>query len=411
MKNESDKLYECLPSKNDLVGVEFTKDIPNIYFPLGYRIPSDEGEKLKSILDILQTLSLCKEDGSFENYDYNSDNANVIPINSYLWIINDYLKNGLYNVYEKKYIQSQKGKINWKRTLRTKAIYDNDEIYYLNPITEVKTKYDNIITEIHAICVNISINKLGWLFGKIPLVEGVVDTYDSDMYLDVLNNELAKTFNDNKKTLIRHLINILKEKIDDDELDVVNNLLTTKYYNAWEKMIDSVFGNVNNKEDFFPEIVWQLDGKNPENTMRPDTIIEKDKKIYIVDAKYYKYGVEENGSLPGAEAIDKQLTYGEYNVYKQKTEYVYNAFIMPFDMNDNLFKSDVPLKTIGTVKSVGRDKDHLYENIVILLMDTKYLIDLYYNKNGINDRLSANRLLIDSILDEIKLLKKKKHNS
>lgn len=34
----SDKVYRCLPSDNNVVGVEFTNEKINIYFPIGYNI-------------------------------------------------------------------------------------------------------------------------------------------------------------------------------------------------------------------------------------------------------------------------------------------------------------------------------------------------------------------------------------
>lgn len=402
VKQENNKkIYQCL-SSTDLVGVEFSENIINIYFPLGYRIPKDELQEKKAVLDLLKTLSLCKNIDEQNPYSFNRGDKDNIPINSYLWVINDYLKNGLYNVTEKKYVQSQKGKINWKRTFKTKPIFSEDEIVFLNPIVEQKTKIDNIITLIHAICVNESIKKIGWLLGDIPHVIINEKKYDKYYYLSILNQELLKSFNDRKKTLLKHLINILDKKSENETPDRVNNLLTNKYNIAWEKMIDYVFGNVLDKSKYFPEIKWHIRGfKNPSPSMRPDTIIDKNDTTFILDAKYYKFGVIENGTLPGVEDVDKQITYGEYN-YRKYNKEIYNAFIMPFDMNSNLFKSDIPIKTIGTVESVGRKSlKKPLENIVLILMDTKYLMDLYLKKETKDEEL-----LLKSIISEISLLEK-----
>lgn len=403
--NQNQKMYKCLHSTNS-VGIEFKKDIINIYFPLGYKIPdcNNEIEEKKAILDLIRTISLCKNNGEREEYNFENGETENIPVNSYLWLINDYLKNGLYNVFEKKYIQSQKGKINWKKTFKTKPVFNEKEIVYLNPITELKSKNANIISEIHAVCVNISIDKIGWIFGSINKIDNYQQSYTDDMYLDILNRELVKTFDDKKKILLRHLINVISKKSNNDMSDLVNDLLTNNYQIAWEKMIDHVFGNVIDKKEFFPEIIWDLHKKNnPKPTMRPDTIIKNNKEIYIIDAKYYKYGVEENGSLPGAEAIDKQITYGEFNSDKFNTSEVYNAFIMPFNMNDELFKSSIPIITIGNVRSIGRTSTGKpYEKIVVILMDTKYLIDLFFHRIE-KDEI----LLIKNIMNELDIDKKK----
>lgn len=406
--NHNQKMYRCLHSTSS-VGIEFKENIINVYFPLGYKIPdnNNETEEKKSILDLIRTISLCKNNDEYEEYDFDGGQIDNIPVNSYLWIINDYLKNGLYTVHEKKYIQSQKGKINWKKTFKTRPIFNDHEIVYLNPITEVKTQYDNIISEIHSICINISIEKIGWIFGNISKIDNYQRSYTDDIYLDIINKELSKTFNDRKKTLLKHLINIISKNSNNDKSDFVNDLLVNNYQYAWEKMIDYVFGNVINKEDYFPEVIWRFhDDNNPKRTMRPDTIIEKNenKKIYILDAKYYKYGVEKNGSKPGVESVDKQITYGEYNSKKYDTEEVYNAFIMPFDMTNDLFKSEEPIKNIGMVESVGRSSTkYPYEKIVVILMDTKYLIDLYFNRIAKDEKM-----LINSIMEELSLYKKEK---
>ena len=67
------KIYNCLPSK-DKVGIEFGNNVINIYFPLGYDIPKyddnhkQEIEERKSILDLLKTISLCKNKNTSNKY-------------------------------------------------------------------------------------------------------------------------------------------------------------------------------------------------------------------------------------------------------------------------------------------------------------------------------------------------------
>lgn len=396
----SEKIYRCLQSK-DSVGIEFEKDIINVYFPLGYDIPklSDSREQRKqekkAILDIIKTISLCKNNESEYKYNHNSGKNREIPIYSYLWILNNYLKNGLYNVMDKKYISSQKGKINWKRTINTKPFFSEDEIVYLNPIAEVNTKEDNIITEIHAICINYCIDKIGWIFGNISKITGYQQTLPDMVYINILHRELVKTFNDRKKTLLNHLLKILINKSENDEADIKNNMLVDNYHYAWEYMIREVFGNDNeNIKEYFPTITWSLKyKKGPKPRMRPDTVIKKDNDLYIIDAKYYKYGVLENGNLPGAEDVDKQITYGEFNNYRYNN--VYNAFLMPYNKNENEFNSNLNILDIGNVKSNARiaSNGEKYKKIAIILVDTKYLIDCFYKRNKKDEEALINSII------------------
>ena len=381
------KIYKCLPSE-DKVGIEFIKDSINIFFPLGYDIPHYDDEKIqkieekKAILDLMKTISLCKNNGENYKYNYNYGKNKEIPINSYLWLLNDYLNNGLYNAKEKHYIESQNGKINWKRTFNTQPLFSNDEIVYLNPIVEVNTRLDNIITEIHAKCINICINKIGWLFGNIKKCEGYKQSLPDAVYISILKKELAISFNDKKKTLINHLIKVVLNASDIDGLDSTNNLLVDNYYYAWERMVSGVFGNDNeNLKKYFPSIKWNLKyGEYYNPKMRPDTVIKKEHKLYILDAKYYKYGVIEGGSLPGAGDIDKQITYGEFN--NKKFEEVYNAFILPYNKNNNPFGSNSNILDIGNVENNARigNQTEYFKKVAIILVDTKYLIDCFFKR-------------------------------
>ena len=401
--NMNKKIYKCLPSI-DKVGIEFTKDFINIYFPLGYDIPNyndkiiQEKEEKKAILDIIKTISLCKNNGENYKYNYNYGKNKEIPINSYLWILNDYLKNGLYNTKERHYLKMQNGKINWKRTFNTQPIFSDDEIVYLNPIVELNTKSDNIITEIHAKCVNICINKIGWIFGNIKKCEGYKQSLSDATYLKILNQELSVSYNDKKKELLNHLIKVILNKSDLDESDLTNSFLVDNYHYAWERMISKVFGNDNeNIKDYFPSIKWNLRYKDYHNPkMRPDTVIEKGNVLYILDAKYYKYGVLEEGSLPGAGDIDKQITYGEFN--NQKYDEVYNAFILPYNKNDNFFGNSSNILDIGNVENNARisNKQEPFKKIAIILVDTKYVIDCYFKR----DKKNENEL-IDSIISAL----------
>lgn len=395
------RIFKCLPSTNK-VGVEFNKDIINIYFPAGYDIPKESNEIVQksSILDILKTISLCKNNGEGYEYNYNSGEEKEIPINSYLWLLNDYLKNGLYNVKEKHYIVSQKGKINWKRTFETKPFFSNNEIVYLNPKVEINTKTDNIITEIHAICINICIDKIGWLFGDFERCDGYKQSLSDEMYIDILNRELLSSFEDKKKTLLNHLIKVLSNLTDNDQLDYKNDLLVDNYHYAWEVMIRKIFGNDNdNLKKYFPKIEWRLKySKEPKPSMRPDSVINKGDTLYIIDAKYYRYGVDENGSLPGAEDVDKQITYGEFN--NKNFEQVYNAFVMPYNKNDNRFKNDKIILDIGNVQNNARiyeENKETFRKVAAILIDTKYVIDCYFKREK-----KLEKELIESIINSIK---------
>ena len=88
----------------------------------------------------------------------------------------------------------------------------------------------------------------------------------------------------------------------------------------------------------------------------------------------------EGGSLPGAGDIDKQITYGEFN--NKKFEEVYNAFILPYNKNNNPFGSNSNILDIGNVENNARigNQTEYFKKIAIILVDTKYLIDCFFKR-------------------------------
>ena len=398
----------CLEDEFGRVGIKFEKNKVSIYFPLGYNIPSNEFPNLqrKSVIDILTTMSLSKIKDLYDDYENEIGSIDVFPIHAYLWVLNDYISNGLYNEKEKVYIRSQVGKTNWKRTFATNALYSEQGAIYLTPYVDKKRTIDNIITEIHALCINHSIEQIGWLFGKVEKVDYKYDNKHKDYYIQVLNEELRKSFNDRKKTLLINMLSIIKGKFDYNSTESVNDILTTNYSHAWEKMVDSVFGNDSIK-NYRPELKWcNLPRKVSDPLMRPDTIIKRKNKreLFIIDSKYYKYAVIDNGNLPGAEDIDKQITYGDYcsnpHNFDKPLEYdiekIYSAFIVPYNKYNNKFRFNDDFVYAGYAESKARTNNSgnsQHKNIALMLMDTKYLIDCYLHKSKANSDD-----LVDSIL-------------
>ena len=131
----------------------------------------------------------------------------------------------------------------------------------------------------------------------------------------------------------------------------------------------------------------------------------KEKKVYILDAKYYKYGLTGNiNDLPATASVQKQITYGDYveNKFGKSKVDIYNAFIMPFN---KLMKNDDNYKfvSIGTADWVNYNKcasNHKY--VVGILADTKNLIETYSRKNC-QEIEQLSRLIVNSV-ENIKIL-------
>ncbi len=389
MKNNLRDLCHNVTDNDDtFVGIRYEEEKVNICFPLGYQIPDSAKECKNSIFDLISVINLVKSEKNDIEYSEIRGESYEIPLNSYIWLIKDYLTNGLYYDLEKSYKSKINGKINWKRTLKTKSYISNGNIVYLNPIVEKSSKEENIITMIHILCLKSSIEKIGWLFGDIYLPNITISENNIDYYIAILKTKLMHSYVDHKKQLINHMILILEEK-SDAKIKNKNFKYGTYHFNiAWEKMVTTVFGNIE-ANAFFPSAKYHLLNEDEFNTpeLLPDTILKYNNNLYILDSKYYKYGItKSHKDLPSTGSIAKQITYGHYahnnKTCRNKYQYqnVYNAFILPYNKEQNKFTISEVIEYRGYAINPQTNLKYPYEKIAIILIDTKYLMDCYFKR-------------------------------
>lgn len=382
--NIRSKCFVNIKDTNDtFVGIKCKDGDIRINFPLGFSISNDDDELRKDIILLINTLSVntAKMDSEFLGEARKYEQMEF-PIQACIDIIKEFYSNGYYKEVEAVYTVSKKGKINWNRTIKTQKPYVQDnEIYYLDFVTKKNTVNTNhLITLINEYCVYDSFMKIGWLFGKgMPKKPQI--KFNRKLFISVVTEKLASTFNDRKRKILNDMLAIIKNT-GDSEAQVNYKYGTYRFEYVWEKMIDKVFG-IENKIDYFPRTTWIIKGKNYNNaSLEPDTIMIADKNVYVLDAKYYKFGATAIPShLPESVSVNKQITYGEY-IYNEKkfrqwhgeNMKVYNAFIMPFDSKDSKFKTSSNILHIGESVSNWKSSSKEYERIQGILIDTKYLM-------------------------------------
>ena len=161
------EICKLVANDDDFVGLHFIGNKPEVVFPRGYAISSDDDAVRRDILSLLSAIQQFS--GQYKgnkNILTNGDNSLDFPLLSYQYIILDYLQNGYYTEKEVRYIEAPKGKINWKRTIQIeKPHLDGDNIVYLNFMVKTnRIKSDHLLTLIHEYCVYESFRKLGWLY-------------------------------------------------------------------------------------------------------------------------------------------------------------------------------------------------------------------------------------------------------
>ncbi len=383
------------------VGLKCDGDDISIHFPLGFDISHDEKELRSDILLLLDTIrSTTSRKESEYVQGIKSYEQVSFPVQAYLEVIFDFYKRGYYKEIEVLYNVAKRGKINWNRTIKTQKAYIQDgNAYYLDFVTKNNSlQNDQMITLIHEYCVYESFDKIGWLFtNSMPQKPRIKFNYK--MFKGILMDKIAATFNDNNKMLFRNLLAII---------DYTGAGFSTRKFQygtyrfeyVWESLVDKVYG-ISGKEEFFPKTYWNID-KNvvPNACLEPDTIMLCNNDVYVLDAKYYKYGATKRAvDLPESTSINKQITYGEYideqKSFRQKygdNMKVYNAFLMPFNSQSDKWMTEDKVIRIG--KAYGDWKTNLksYEKVQGIVVDIKYLMKLSTRQNEEEIRVLADKI-------------------
>lgn len=383
------------------VGLHFVDGKPEVVFPRGFRLAEEDKAVRQDIIRLLAAIQ-CFGDRREGDRSTTGEKETCLdfPIRSYQYVIYDFLRNGYYAEREAKYIESQRGKINWKRTIqKEQPRLDGDNIVYLRFVVKTnRINSDNLLTRIHEYCVYESFLKMGWLYvagDVLPMKPRI--PLNRDLFLSTLAKESEQTFNDGKRRLFNCMMNIIREAAEESDDDSAAAFGVHRFEYVWEAMIDYVFGE-GNREQYYPKAHWHIiadrGGLRRESSgLRPDTIMRLDGKIYILDAKYYKYGVTGlPAHLPNTDSIQKQITYGDYIAergYAPRND-IYNAFLMPYCKRPD---DALPFKFVSVGIADWRSYDPGTENynyILGILIDTKYLVTTYSRHNSIEiERLSA----------------------
>lgn len=412
----TDKKLYLVPSTNEdnnaFVGVRINNDCIEFHYPESYDLTGvDEALTIKDVkafrrdmIDILHTISLAKTRSlATQKTDSGISSNQNFAFMSYLWIIRDYITNGIYRNTEKVYRTNGKGKVNWKKTLSTQPIISRGNVIYSNLIVEVTNDCDSTITDAHKLCIYTSMLRAGWLFGINEKAFYVPAPTKSLLkkYINTIKAEIKKTFDDVKKSRLHHMLKVLAG-VDDSKR--VNEIVygVDKYHYIYERMVDAIFGNIIDITKYNPNASWCImtsDSTFREkeaSSLRPDTIRidpypktylydETTKTAYVLDAKFYRYGTTgSTDDLPETTSIQKQITYATHirtNLEKEEAiEHIHNAFVLPYNKKKNVFGFTGDLEYVGFSKANWLP-DGDGGVVHAFLIDTKHLISSWSQGN------------------------------
>lgn len=390
-KNLRDRCHVISGGDGDrFVGVKADTDDAMIYFPIGYQLPEDDIDLRVDVQNLFSILSVfMKEDKVIEAQKFEAPQTVDFPIHAYLKVITSFLRTGRYYIEsDPEYKTSTKGNTSWPRTVREQRalVQKNGSLVFTNmTVRSVTPNADKQITQIHRFCVYEAFEKLGWLYVPFkPEPPGPHPTIRESIY--ILTKKLAASHNDNEQELFRAMKNML-EYMDEKSSEKQYFFGTDYFDRVWERMIDKAFG-VEDKAQYFPRTRWLLDhgADKVKNPLYPDSIMIFRDKYYVLDAKCYRYGWTGNAEhLPNSADINKQITYGEYIARTRgvPNDKLFNAFIMPYNMADNLFKLTSTIGNIGEAIGDWKTSMKNYERIQGIVIDTRFLM---FNYIGMPER-------------------------
>ena len=423
------------------VGIKIEDNRPKIYFPMGYRASKPPEDICKQ--DFYQLIAVLN-DKSLQSYFTEEDLKKSqldFPFYAYLSVLQYYLDFGYFVESETIYKKGFSGKISWPRTVKrikpqvVKDEYGRDQVVYLNLITR-KTSYreDNLITLVHKFCVKESAQLIGPLYGVSEKeVEEPELLFDYELFAEVIQDKIAATFNDKHLELFHAMLKMVrylgnKENRGEDGSENEPLFGVNTFAPVWEAMVDKIFGKLPQevaKDKFNPHLRWndgcrdeKLDESEEElvlndpkrSTLRPDTIMVCGEGTFVLDSKYYKYGLTGfNSHLPGAESVCKQMAYAEYvekmledpstplhSAQDDSTpKRIYNVFIMPCCADAegaSASSATFQMKRVGYIygdwKNV-KDENRPYHKIACILLDMKSVMQNYANNPAAQSELAG----------------------
>ncbi len=421
------------------VGIRIEDNQPKIYFPMGYRASKPPEDICKR--DFYQLIAVLN-DKSLQSYFSEEDLKKSqldFPFYAYLSVLQYYLDFGYFVESDTIYKKGFSGKINWPRTIKrikpqvVKDEEGHDQVVYLNLITR-KTSYreDNLITLVHKFCVKESARLIGPLYGiSEDEVEDSELLFDYELFAEVIQDKIAATFNDKHLELFHAMLKMVrylenKENRGEDGSENEPLFGVNTFAPVWEAMVDKIFGKLPQgvaKDKFNPHLRWndgcrdeKLDESEEEivlndpkrSTLRPDTIMVCGEGTFVLDSKYYKYGLTRfNSHLPGAESVCKQMAYAEYvekmlgdpstslHFAQDDTLSIYNAFIMPYCADAegaSASSATFQMKRVGYIygdwKNV-KDENRPYHKIHCILLDMKSVMRNYANNPTAQSELAG----------------------
>lgn len=389
----------------EFVGILIVKD--NVMFCMPkYARNSDKKTIVKQLLSLFGEYSKREklDEDELESFGSIDSNNTYNMLSVLIFLLNDYLENGLYSNEKNICVLNGEDEINWLKTIdELQPLINEGEPVYLEYFTNfTENDEENYFRQLHRYILNESskrLNELGLIefLGFEPITFEIdVDTLGTpESILSRISKELNVQFINRKQLLLKAMASFISnEKMETDNF-TISFYGTRSFHVIWEKTCGYI---LDNKYDTVKKLIAQprwttLGGKvHKAATLIPDIISITRDSFIISDAKYYSIKLT-NDKLegnPGVEDVTKQylyqLAFDEY-IKTKGFGVIKNMLLFPSDLED--------IKKLGTV-TIKFLKDLGLEDITLLLMPANKVFELYTKSKKINIKKFIN-IQIESV--------------
>ncbi len=300
----NDKAYFSLPKY--ITKVKTSKHIPEI---------------LKMFTQYAQREKLDEDE--LETFGNPDSESTYNALSTIIFILNDFVENGIYTNEKHTYEINGEGDINWLKTIEDFVpVISKEGHFYIEYFTDSHMLDDeNYFMQLHKHIISECANRLK-KYGLLDFLG--FDAYDfgvekeslgsTENIILRLNNELSQQFVSRKQMLLKAIISYIKNETSTTDDNPVIFYGTRNFNIVWEKLCGYILNNeYDNYKNYIEKPVWRIRnvGDYESDRMKPDIVCTTDDMLAIFDAKYYKlsYGEITINDNPGIQDIAKQYLY------------------------------------------------------------------------------------------------------
>lgn len=291
--------------------------------------------------------SLVDTSNNFSEYINQQSRDYVDKYSLATFIMQDYIKNGVYFSKVRKHMLNVEGNVNWDRTVNSISPIIDKNILYLETMgSEYKADYSQLITSLHIWIINCCSKFLKALgqYQEVEIPEIIHNFQDEELkqYIPYIQKKITNVFSDREVHLLKSLVSWCGVSVFYQK-----QMGTTTFDRIWELATNKVFGNVNNTKSGNPiycidDVRYKAKGDSIPDILRVfSDDIKKQGYIGILDAKYYcpiiNNEAKEIYRVPADSDISKQIAYYRYfkSMFKGLDIMFTNAFLLPKYEEDN----------------------------------------------------------------------------